>query len=75
MAKVGITVDRAIGVSIPQLRRIAKAHRNDHALALELWATGLHEARILASMVDDPRLVGRRQMDRLGAPGGLVGSR
>ena len=63
MARVGITVDRAIGVSIPQLRRIAREHRDDHALALELWATGIHEARILASMVDDPRQVSRRQMD------------
>ena len=63
MAKVGITVDRAIGVSIPQLRRLAKAHRRDHALALALWATGIHEARILASMVDDPGVVTRTQMD------------
>jgi 3-methyladenine DNA glycosylase AlkD len=63
MAKVGIAVDRAIGVSIPQLRRIAKAHRGDHTLALALWGTGIHEARILASMVDDPRLVTRTQME------------
>jgi len=63
MARVGIAVDRAIGVSIPQLRRIAKTHRGDHALALDLWGTGIHEARILASMVDDPRLVTRSQMD------------
>ncbi len=63
MARVGISVDRAIGVSIPNLRRIARGHRGDHALALELWTTGIHEARILASMVDDPALVTRRQMD------------
>jgi 3-methyladenine DNA glycosylase AlkD len=63
MARVGIVVDRAFGVSIPQLRRIAKAHPGDHALALDLWGTGIHEARILASMVDDPGLVTRRQMD------------
>jgi 3-methyladenine DNA glycosylase AlkD len=63
MARVGITIDRAIGVSIPQLRRIAREHRGDHALALDLWDTGIHEARILASMVDDPKLVSRRQMD------------
>jgi 3-methyladenine DNA glycosylase AlkD len=63
MAKVGIAVDRAIGVPIPQLRRIAKAHRGDHALALALWGTGIHEARILASMVDDPWLVTRTQME------------
>ena len=63
MARVGITVDRALGVSIPTLRRIARGHRRDHALALALWTTGIHEARILASMVDDPALVTRRQMD------------
>ena len=63
MARVGITVDRALGVSIPQLRRIARAHRGDHDLALGLWATEIHEARILASMVDDPHQVTRHQMD------------
>lgn len=63
MARVGITVDRALGVSIPHLRRIARAHRGDHELALDLWATGIHEARILASMVDDPTQVSRAQMD------------
>lgn len=64
MAHVGITVDRALGVSIPHLRRIARDHRGDHALALDLWRTGIHEARILASMVDDPARVTREQMDR-----------
>jgi 3-methyladenine DNA glycosylase AlkD len=63
MARVGIRVGRALGVSIPQLRRIARDHRGDHALALDLWATGIHEARILASMVDDPARVTRVQMD------------
>ena len=63
MARVGITVDRALGVAIPDLRRIARAHRGDHELALGLWATGIHEARILASMVDDPARVTRAQMD------------
>ena len=63
MAHVGITIDRALGVSIPKLRRMARAHRGDHELALDLWATEIHEARILASMVDDPALVTRSQMD------------
>jgi len=63
MARVGISVDRALGVSIPHLRRIARAHRDDHELALDLWATEIHEARILASMVDDPTRVSRPQMD------------
>jgi 3-methyladenine DNA glycosylase AlkD len=54
MARVGIRTDRAIGVSVPNVRRIARRHRGDHALALALWATGIHEARLLAPMVADP---------------------
>ncbi|MGH2538926.1 MAG: DNA alkylation repair protein [Actinomycetota bacterium] len=63
MARVGITVDRALGVSIPDCRRIARAHRREHELAGDLWATGIHEARILASMVEDPSLATRAQME------------
>ena len=50
MARVGINVERALGVSIPNCRRIARGHRGDHPLALDLWSTEIHEARILASM-------------------------
>lgn len=64
MARVGINVDRAMGVSIPDCRRIAKRHRPDHDLARGLWGTGIHEARILASMVDDPGEVTMQQMER-----------
>jgi 3-methyladenine DNA glycosylase AlkD len=63
MARVGINVDRALGVSIPHLRRLARPHRPDHPLALDLWRTGVHEARILASMVDDPVQVTPEQME------------
>jgi 3-methyladenine DNA glycosylase AlkD len=63
MARVGINVDRAIGVSIPELRKIGRRHRLDHSLALALWRSGIHEARILASMVDDPAKVTRDQME------------
>lgn len=63
MARVGITIDRALGVSIPDCRRIARAHRREHELAVDLWATGIHEARILASMVEDPASVTRAQME------------
>jgi 3-methyladenine DNA glycosylase AlkD len=62
MARYGINVDRALGVSIPDLRRIARGLRPDHDLALALWATGVHEARILASMVDDPARLTSAQM-------------
>ena len=63
MARYGINVDDAFGVSVWELRRVAKPLGRDHALALALWETGNHEARILASMVDDPAQVTRAQMD------------
>ncbi len=63
MARYGINVERAAGVSIYELRRIAKELGRDHELALALWRTGRHEARLLASMVDDPGLVDGSQMD------------
>jgi len=63
MARYGINVERAGGVSIYELRRVAKELGRDHELALALWATGRHEARLLASMVDDPELVDESQME------------
>lgn len=46
------------------LRKLARELGTDHALAQRLWASGNHEARILASFIDDPRLVTPAQMDR-----------
>lgn len=53
----------AIGVRVPDLRRIARLAGKDHALAQQLWATNVHEARQLAAMVDDPALVTEAQVD------------
>lgn len=53
-----------LGIRAPVLREIARRHRRDHALALELWAAGLHEARVLAALIDDPARVTRAQMDK-----------
>lgn len=63
MARYGINVENALGCSIPLLRDIAKQHKNNHELALELWNTGFHEARILATMVDDAKKVDVTQME------------
>ncbi len=63
MARFGSKPAHALGISIPVLRKMAKALGKDHALASELWASGLHEARILASMIADPRLVTNQQME------------
>ncbi|HZW04149.1 MAG TPA: DNA alkylation repair protein [Anaerolineaceae bacterium] len=62
MARYGIDTSRALGVPMPAIRSLARGQRS-HALALELWASGIHEARILASLVDDPRQVTREQME------------
>jgi 3-methyladenine DNA glycosylase AlkD len=64
MARFGINPAKTLGVSIPTLRGIAKSHRLDHALALDLWKSGIHEARILAAFVDDPKLVTESQMEK-----------
>jgi 3-methyladenine DNA glycosylase AlkD len=64
MARYGINTAGTLGVPIPVLRRLAREAGKDHALAAELWKSGIHEARILATMVDDPSRVRARQMDR-----------
>jgi 3-methyladenine DNA glycosylase AlkD len=64
MARYGINPKRALGVSIPRLRAMAKEIGRDHALARELWASGIHEARILAGLVDDPAKVTAAQLER-----------
>ena len=63
MARYGIRTEDAFGVSVYELRRVAKDLGHDHDLALALWQTGNHEARLLAGMVDDPALVTEGQME------------
>jgi 3-methyladenine DNA glycosylase AlkD len=63
MARFGISTDRALGISVTDLRRLGRELGRDHALALELWKSGIHEARILASIVDEPTRVTRAQME------------
>ena len=64
MARYAIPSDKAFGVSVGALQRMAKGLAPDHDLAAALWKTGWYEARMLASMVDDPVLVTSAQMDR-----------
>ena len=63
MARYGISTTNALGVSVPELRRVARRMGNDHDRALALWTTGVHEARILASMTDEVERVTSSQMD------------
>jgi 3-methyladenine DNA glycosylase AlkD len=64
MTRFGISPNKAVGVSIPQLRKMAKGIGVNHSLAQRLWSSGIHEARILASMIESPQMVTPDQMDR-----------
>ncbi|MFS2189535.1 DNA alkylation repair protein [Mucilaginibacter sp. Mucisp84] len=63
MARFGIDNSRALGVKLPEIRKLAKIIKKDHELALALWDTQIHEARILASMIADPKQVTPELMD------------
>ena len=64
MARFGITPENTFGVSIPNLRKIAKETKKNHALAQQLWESGFRETMILASMVDEPEMVTEEQMEK-----------
>ena len=64
MARYAIPVNRAFGISVGDLRKLAKRVGRSHDLALHLWTTGWYEARMLATFVDEPARVTSAQMDR-----------
>ena len=63
MARYGMAVERRLGVSIPDLRKMAKELGQDHELALKLWKTEIAEARMVAAMIDDPAKLTEEQME------------
>ncbi|HEY0457982.1 MAG TPA: DNA alkylation repair protein [Pyrinomonadaceae bacterium] len=67
MARFGIATKKAFGVSAPVLKNLAKEIKKQtverHKLALELWETGIHEARAVAYLIDNPKEVTEKQMD------------
>src|SRR6266581_2314854 len=64
MARFGIRAKVVYGVAKPKMDELARRIGKDHQLALELWASGVHDARILAGMTDEPDRVTPRQMER-----------
>jgi 3-methyladenine DNA glycosylase AlkD len=63
MARFGINPKNTYGIPIPVLRRIARTLGSDHELALQLWRSKIHEARILAALIDVPARVRSQQME------------
>ena len=64
MARFGINTKNALGVSMPVIRKIAKEAGKDHSLAQDLWDSGIHEARILACLIDEPEKVTPAQLEK-----------
>lgn len=64
MKRFGINANGTLGVSVTDLRKMAKEIGTDPKLAGELWESGIHEARILAGLVHDPAMLNEAQMER-----------
>jgi 3-methyladenine DNA glycosylase AlkD len=64
MRRFGIQPENALGLNVPHLRAIARRLGRDQKLAEKLWETGIHDARILASLVADPAAITREVMER-----------
>lgn len=63
MRHFGMAGETRLGIPIPELRRLAKEHGKDHSMALNLWHSGIPEARILASMIENPQEVSAYQVE------------
>jgi 3-methyladenine DNA glycosylase AlkD len=63
MQRFGMTKEGRLGLSMPEMRKLAKELGKNHNLALELWETGIAEARIIAALIDDPKMLTEKQME------------
>jgi 3-methyladenine DNA glycosylase AlkD len=63
MSRFGINPDRRLGLSVPDMRQTARELGKDHRLALDLWASGIPDARIIAAMIAEPEHLTERQME------------
>jgi len=63
MAKFAVGGQNTLGISVPTLRQLANEIGRDHDLAQQLWTSGIHEARLLATMIDVPQQVTETQME------------
>ncbi len=64
MNRFGINIKNALGVNVYKTREIAKKTGKNHSLALNLWKTKIHEARMLACFIDEPKKVSEKQMEK-----------
>jgi len=64
MKRFGIDISTSLGIPVYELRAFARKIGKNHALALELWETKIHEAQMLAALMDNPKEVTEEQMER-----------
>jgi 3-methyladenine DNA glycosylase AlkD len=64
MRRFGIHDTRAVGLTVPQIRAIARRIGKNQPLAEQLWQSSVHEARVLAALIGDPQAITRSTMDR-----------
>lgn len=64
LPRFGITAKNALGVSMAKMQRYAKTLGKNHALALDLWKSGYYEARMLATLLAEPKELTSAQMDQ-----------
>jgi 3-methyladenine DNA glycosylase AlkD len=63
MAHFGIKGGKMLGISVTELRKLARRIKTDQKLAVELWKTGIHDGRILASIIADHKQFSEELMD------------
>jgi 3-methyladenine DNA glycosylase AlkD len=65
MRRYGITAENTFGVTMPVLKDTAKKLKYSHKLACELWDTKIREARIISFLIDNPKEVTEKQMEKM----------
>ena len=64
MARFGIASTNTLGISVPALKKLARSIGRDHALARQLWDSGVHEARHIACFIEEPERVSEAEVER-----------
>lgn len=63
-AKAGVSPDNYYGVGSTKLKKLAGKVKKNHALALEMWESGIHEGKMIATMIEEPKLITKKQIDK-----------
>lgn len=63
-ARAGVSPDNYFGVGLTKLKKLAGKVKKNHELALELWDPGIHEGKLLATMIEKPKMVTEQQIQK-----------